>query len=71
MLNNTLFKGVPKNLKKTISMFEYNNYESFKKEFYKNKKNLSAVIMEVSRNFPPKKNFLKKLRKYIQLIILY
>ena len=42
-------------------MFEYNNYD-FKKEFYKNKKNLSAVIMEVSRNFPPKK-FLKKLRK--------
>ena len=38
-------------------MFEYNNYESFKKEFYKNKKNLSAVIMEVSRNFPPKKIF--------------
>ena len=63
LLNNTLFKGVPKNLKKTISMFEYNNYESFKKEFYKNKKNLSAVIMEVSRNFPPKKNFFKKIEK--------
>jgi len=63
LLNNTLFQGVPRNLKKTINMFEYNNFESFKKQFLKNKKNISAVIMEVSRNFPPEKNFLKNIRK--------
>ena len=61
LLNNTKFEGVPKNLKKTIQMFDYNNIKNFKKIFEKNKKHVGVIIMEVSRNFQPDDNFLKTI----------
>ena len=54
-------EGVPHNLKNTVYAFNYNDLESFKKIINKNK--ISTVIMEVSRNYTPENNFLKKIRK--------
>jgi glutamate-1-semialdehyde aminotransferase/CMP-N-acetylneuraminic acid synthetase len=54
-------KGVPKELKNTSIPFEYNNFEQLEKISKNNE--LAAIKMEVQRNFPPKKNFLKKIRK--------
>ena len=53
--------GVPKELKNTSIPFEYNNFEQLEK--ISNNHDLAAIKMEVQRNFPPKKNFLKKIRK--------
>ena len=52
--------GVPKKLKNTVFTFNYNDLEGFKKIVAK--KNLSIVMMEVSRNFTPNKKFLKEIR---------
>ncbi len=65
-LNNHLMKnlpigGVPKELKNSIFVFEYNDYDSLKKIV--NKNNIGIIKMEVSRNHLPKNNFLKKIRK--------
>ena len=65
-LNNHLLRGlsvdgIPKQLKKTIYTFEYNNFLEFKKII--NNTKLAAVIMEVSRTFLPNTNFLKKIRE--------
>jgi len=54
-------RGVPKNLKNTIYPFKYNDFESLEKICQKNK--IGAIKMEIFRNFPPKKNFLEKVRK--------
>ena len=53
--------GVPKELKNTSIPFDYNNFEQIKKIADEN--NLAAIKMEVQRNFPPKNNFLQKIRK--------
>ena len=53
--------GVPKELKNTSIPFEYNNFKQIEKISSQNK--LAAIKMEVQRNFPPKNNFLKKIRK--------
>ena len=53
--------GVPKELKNTSIPFEYNNFEQIKK--IANLNQLAAIKMEVQRNYPPKNNFLKKIRK--------
>ena len=53
--------GVPKELKNTSIPFEYNNFEQIKK--IANNNQLAAIKMEVQRNFPPKNNFLQKIRK--------
>ncbi len=53
--------GVPKNLKNTIYPFKYNDFESLEKICKKNK--IGVIKMEIFRNFPPKKNFLEKVRK--------
>ena len=52
--------GVPKELKNTSIPFEYNNFEQLEK--ISSNHDLAAVKMEVQRNFPPKKNFLKRIR---------
>ena len=62
LLNKTAIRGVPANLKNTIKLFEYNKLKDFK-EIIKNNKNISTVIMEVSRNFLPTKNFLEEIRR--------
>ena len=53
--------GIPKNLKNTSLVFDYNKIESFKKLI--KKYNFAAVIMEVSRSEPPKYKFLEEIRK--------
>lgn len=54
-------EGVPKILKNSVFTFSYNNFEQLLN--ITKKHNLSAIMMEVSRNYHPKNNFLKKIRK--------
>ncbi len=54
--------GVPKNLKNTIFTFEYNRIDQLKKIISKNP-DVGIIKMEVSRNEPPKNNFLKKIKQ--------
>jgi len=60
LMKNLPIDGVSKNLKNTVFPFKYNDFESFKKIVSKNK--IGIVKMEVTRNEPPKNNFLKKIR---------
>jgi glutamate-1-semialdehyde aminotransferase/spore coat polysaccharide biosynthesis protein SpsF (cytidylyltransferase family) len=60
LMKNLPILGVPKNLKKSVYSFEYNNIKQF--ESLISKHNIGTVIMEVSRNYYPKNNFLKKIR---------
>ena len=55
-------KGVPKALEGTTIPFAYNDIQSLKKIFDENKGQIAAIKMEVSRNDPPKDNFLKNVR---------
>ena len=55
-------KGVPKALEGTTIPFAYNDIQSLKKIFDENKGEIAAIKMEVSRNDPPKDNFLKNVR---------
>ena len=55
-------KGVPKALEGTTIPFVYNDIQSLKKIFDENKGQIAAIKMEVSRNDPPKDNFLKNVR---------
>ena len=54
-------EGVPKVLENTVFPFEYNHFDQLL-EIVKNQ-NIGVIKMEVVRNSPPKKNFLKKIRK--------
>ena len=53
-------EGVPKFLKGTSFPFRYNNISELKKIIKQNK--IGVIIMEVSRNIPPKDNFLQKVK---------
>lgn len=53
--------GVPNNLKNDVISFNYNDFE--KAAYVLNKKGVGALIMEVSRNIKPQKNFLENIRK--------
>jgi glutamate-1-semialdehyde 2,1-aminomutase len=61
LMKNLPIQGVQKNLKNSVFSFEYNNFNQLKKIVSQN--NIGTVIMEVSRNEPPKKNFLENIRK--------
>lgn len=61
LLKNLKTNGVAKSLKNTIFTFNYNDYS--KVEYLIKKKKIGTIIMEVSRNYDPKNNFLKKIRK--------
>ncbi len=61
LIKDLSIKGVPNKLKDTIFSFKYNDYLSLKK-LVKEKK-IGIIKMEVTRNFEPKNNFLKKIRK--------
>ena len=54
--------GVTKGLAGTTLTFNYNDIETLEKIIKQNKKYLSAIKMEVSRNVKPKKNFLEDVR---------
>ena len=55
--------GVSKSLKNSILAFKYNEINELINIVRNNKNKISSLIMEVSRNFKPKNNFLKKIRK--------
>ena len=61
LMRNLPIKGVQKNLKNSAFVFDYNNFDQLKKIVSQN--SIGTVIMEVSRNEPPKKNFLENVRK--------
>jgi len=66
--------GIPKALEREIFIFRYNDFEGFEKIYNKNKNQIGIVKMEVSRNIPPKKNFLKSIRKFCdknKLILIF
>jgi len=52
--------GVLKSMKNSVHTFEYNNINQLNK-LIKNK-NIGTIFMEVSRSYPPKNNFLNKVR---------
>ena len=62
LMKNLPIKGVQGNLKNSVFVFEYNNFKQLKKIVSQN--DIGAVIMEVSRNEPPKENFLENIRKF-------
>ena len=53
--------GVPKKLLDTTFPFNFNDINALKKLIQT--KNIGVIKMEVYRNYPPKDNFLKKVRK--------
>ena len=61
LMKNLPIKGVPKNLKNTAFTFNYNDIESLKSTIRNH--DIGAIKMEVMRNYEPKNNFLKKVRK--------
>ncbi len=61
LLPNVDIKGIPKALKNTAIPFFYNDFNTLRKIV--NKHNIGIIKMEVFRNIPPKKNFLKKVRE--------
>jgi glutamate-1-semialdehyde aminotransferase len=61
LMGNLPIQGVQKNLKNSTFVFDYNNFDQLKKIVSQN--SIGTVIMEVSRNEPPKKNFLENVRK--------
>jgi glutamate-1-semialdehyde 2,1-aminomutase len=54
--------GVPKSLTGTTLPFEYNNINQLEEHIKNNNNEISAIIMEVSRNEGPENNFLQKVR---------
>ena len=58
-------EGIPNELSGLTLPFKYNDINSFKNLIKKNP-DIGIVFMEVQRNDPPKKNFLKKIRKITQ-----
>jgi glutamate-1-semialdehyde aminotransferase len=60
LMKNISTQGIPKNLKNTTFVFNYNKFDELKKIISEH--DLAAVVMEVSRNNIPKNNFLEKIR---------
>ncbi len=52
--------GVLKSMKNSVFTFEYNNINQLLKLI--KSKNIGTIFMEVSRSYPPKNNFLNKVR---------
>jgi glutamate-1-semialdehyde 2,1-aminomutase len=63
LLKGMKTEGVSKSLKNSILAFKYNDINELIKIVNKHKNKVSSLIMEVSRNFEPVDNFLKKIRK--------
>jgi glutamate-1-semialdehyde aminotransferase/spore coat polysaccharide biosynthesis protein SpsF (cytidylyltransferase family) len=61
LMKNLPIQGVQKSLKNSTFVFEYNNFDQLKKIVSQH--NIGVVVMEVSRNEPPKKEFLENVRK--------
>ena len=63
LLKGMEIEGVSKSLKDSILSFKYNEIYQLKKLINKNRNKISTIIMEVSRNYEPRNNFLKEIRK--------
>ena len=61
LMGDLEIQGVPNKLKNTVFPFIYNDLNSLKKILRKN--DIGVIIMEVSRNYKPVKQFLQKIRK--------
>ena len=61
LMKGLQFAGVPKNLINTVFPFKYNDFEGLKMLIKKNP-GIGIIKMEVSRNFGPENNFLKKVK---------
>ena len=60
LMSNLKSQGVMKNLKDSCFPFNYNELHNLKKLI--NKHNVGIIIMEVTRNYNPQNDFLKKIR---------
>ena len=60
LMSNLKSQGVMKNLKDSCFPFNYNELHNLKKLI--NKHNIGIIIMEVTRNYNPQNDFLKKIR---------
>ena len=56
-------RGIPEEIKKLTVNFEFNNIDSLKEVFEKNKGRVACVILEPTTHIQPKKDFLKKVEK--------
>ena len=56
-------KGIPQAVKKLTLTFEYNNVDSLRQIFNKNKNQIAAVIMEPTGIIEPKDNFLAEVKE--------
>ena len=63
LLKGLQIEGVSKSLKDSILAFKYNEISQLIEIVKNNKNKISTLIMEVSRNFEPKNNFLKEIRE--------
>ena len=61
LMKGLKYSGVPKNLINTVFPFKYNDFEGLK-SLIKNNPEIGIIKMEVSRNFGPENNFLKKVK---------
>ena len=61
LMRNVPIEGVQKSLRSSVFAFKYNDFNQLKKIISQN--DIGAVVMEVSRNELPKKNFLENVRK--------
>ena len=58
----TMNAGIPREMFNNTKTFKFNDIDSFKKVFMKNKNNIAAVILEPMNIEWPNINFLKKIR---------
>jgi len=61
--NTVVDRGIPEEIKKLTVNFEFNNIDSLKEVFEKNKGEVACVILEPTTHIQPKKDFLKKVEK--------
>jgi glutamate-1-semialdehyde 2,1-aminomutase len=62
--STSMNNGVPKEISKQSFNFEFNNFDSFLKQYKKANKKVAAVIIEPMNTIKPKKKFLKQIRSF-------
>ena len=62
--STSMNNGVPTEIRKQAFNFEFNNFNSFLKQYKKANKKVAAVIIEPMNIIEPKKKFLKQLRTF-------
>lgn len=62
--STSMNKGVPDEISRQSFMFEFNNFNSFLKQYKKANKKVAAVIIEPMNTIEPDKKFLKQIRSF-------